>query len=45
MFSKSRINEPVVKPLVQPEAQEAVVQKATPAASKVFTIEAEALQN
>ncbi|NQV68324.1 MAG: polymer-forming cytoskeletal protein, partial [Rhodobacteraceae bacterium] len=35
MFSKSRINEPVVKPLVQPEAQEAVEQKATPAASKV----------
>ena len=37
MFSKSRINEPVVKPLVQPEAPEAVEQKATPAASKVVS--------
>ena len=35
MFSKSRINEPVVKPLGQPKAQEAVEQKATPAESKV----------
>ena len=35
MFSKSRINEPFVKSLEQPKAQEAVEQKATPAASKV----------
>ncbi|MDO7708788.1 MAG: polymer-forming cytoskeletal protein, partial [Paracoccaceae bacterium] len=38
MFSKSRINEPVVKPLVQPEAQEAVEQKATHASPKVDSV-------